>query len=350
MISFWCEVNLNKLNNNIQRIKSKSHKKIMAVVKGNAYGLGADRITEFLEDKVDYFAVATVEESKKIKTSNEILILTPIIYEEDLQHTGDNIIFTVDNKEILRKINKYRKTKIHIYVDMGMNRFGVKPYELNNLVNEIITDYPNILIDGIYMHLHNTKNTKYTLNQIEKFKEIVEPFKESIPNIHCLNSDAVINNDFRELADFTNTIRIGNLIYGYIGQELGYEKIFSYYAKIIKEYRVKKGETIGYGNVFKARKDTLVGVLELGYIDHFGFDIKKKHILVYDILRSVYRHVYQKSNIFYKGKEVKIIGNPSMNNVLIDMEWIAPNSVVELKLQPMWMNTSIPIKYIRFQV
>ena len=184
---FWCEINLDKLDYNVKLIKKNTCKKIIAVVKGNAYGLGIEEITRFLSDKVDTFAVSTMEEALKVQSNKDILILTPLYNFKNINEIVKNIIITIDSEECLHNISNHTKCRIQIYVNTGMNRFGVDPNKFYDLIQEIKSQYKNITIDGIYTHLHNVKDIKYTLKQINHFKSITLPFINDIPNIHCLN-------------------------------------------------------------------------------------------------------------------------------------------------------------------
>ncbi|HBN28533.1 MAG TPA: alanine racemase, partial [Clostridiaceae bacterium] len=102
--NFYLEVNLDNINYNINKIKEKTSKKIMAVVKADAYGLGIEKVTEFLSDKVDAFAVINMEEALKVKSEKDVLILTPELSREDIELIKDNFIITIDNEELLKKI------------------------------------------------------------------------------------------------------------------------------------------------------------------------------------------------------------------------------------------------------
>lgn len=92
MNNFWCEVYLDRLEANIKKIRCSTSKKIMVVIKGNAYGLGIEKISEFLDDKVDSFATAYLQEAQKVKSSKDILILTPEFKTEDFENMKDNYV------------------------------------------------------------------------------------------------------------------------------------------------------------------------------------------------------------------------------------------------------------------
>ena len=132
----------------------------MAVVKADAYGLGIEKVTEFLSDKVDAFAVINMEEALKVKSEKDVLILTPELSREDIELIKDNFIITIDNEELLKKITSIipeKEVRAHIYVDTGMNRFGVKPVDFYSFL-QTVENYKNIKVEGVYTHLNNTED------------------------------------------------------------------------------------------------------------------------------------------------------------------------------------------------
>lgn len=347
MKNFWCEVTLDNIKNNIKKTKELAeNKKIIGVVKGNAYGLGIEKISETLDEFVDLFAVADLEEAMRVQSDKDILLLTPMVTLEDFKSDMENIIFTIDNEEILKNLDKEKTYRVHIYLDTGMNRMGIKPENLDNIVEEINNDFPNINIEGIYSHLHNTKNEKYTINQIETFKKTVEKYIDKIPYIHLMNSSGLLKEEIRKKCDFTNGIRVGNIIYGYDGLNVGYKKAYKYLAKPVNKYFVKKGEYIGYGCSYKAKKDMYVGILGFGNIESFGFSKDIKHNIIYDILKVIYNHIKFRPIIFNGNRGIKILGRANMNSTLIDMEGSSLDDILTIDISPILGDSSIKKVYI----
>ena len=206
MENLYLEVNLYNIDKNIGIIRNiLGNKKFIAVVKGDAYGLGIHKICDFIKEKVDLFGVSDIDEAitlYNIGIENEILILTPIIMKEYFKNPLiEKFTVTIDNREILYFIPKELNINAHIYVCTGMNRKGIKIEELNEFIRYVENNYNNINITGIYTHLHNAKDEKYTLNQIDMFKNAVLKYKGKYL-IHVLNSKGFINKNIRERADF----------------------------------------------------------------------------------------------------------------------------------------------------
>lgn len=344
MRNFWCEINIDNVEYNIKKIREKSNKRLMAVVKGNGYGLGIENITPILNDLVDGFGVSNIEEGLLVKSEKDILILYPELSAEDIELIRDNFIITVDNLEILDKLKATGKSyRVHIYVDTGMNRFGVKPCDLRAFIEAIREEYKNIIIEGIYTHLHNTRDKDYTLKQIESFRNVISDYSGEIENIHLLNSSGFLM--YNENVDFDNWVRLGNVLYGYNSRNYGYKKVFSYKAKPIRVYDLKMGQAIGYGNSYRARKDMRVGILDLGFIDKFGCIFDNRGNIFRDIAKAVYHHIKTKSGISYNGEIIRVLGKPNMNFTLIDMGKIGEDAVFNIELPSVVADSSIPKKY-----
>lgn len=345
-MNIWCEIYKDKLIKNIAIVRGKSQKKLIAVIKSNAYGLGIDAISSILEPLVDSFAVSTLEEALNLNTDKDILVLTPLCVFHDYHSLNKNIILTIDDEKDLSYLASDKNYRVHIYVNSGMNRFGIEPDKLAWFIKHITNNYQNITIEGIYTHLHNAKNTNYTLKQIYKFNECVNPFIDSIPNIHCLNSAAFLNSDLCTAADFTNSIRIGNLLYGYTGQEYGFEQIYSFKSKILKAFKVKKGSTIGYGNGYKAKKDMLIGVIPIGKFHKFHCSVENNKLTLKNLLRIIYRFFKPLNELFYENRPIKIINQPNMDNTLIDASNLNVGDIINIKLSPILADSSITKIYI----
>ena len=344
LTNLWCEIDLAAMAANIDRIRKSTDKKIIAVVKCNAYGLGIEKITGFLDDKVDGFAVSDIDEALKVRSKKPVLILLPGIADEDIQKVKDNFILTIDNAETLEKL-KGKPYTVHILVNTGMNRFGAELKDVDELITMIEDNYPNIAIDGIYTHLSHTGDSKYTMRQIESFRNTVRnhPY---IRNVHVLNSAGFLK--FNE-ADkgYGNCIRVGNLIYGSGADKYGYKKVYSYKARLLSFYEVGKNQYIGYGNRYKTKKRTRVGIVNAGFVHGFSCSRNSGKGLLYSLALAFYRHFKKEELIFYKGKPVEIIGK-CMNYTILNLDNIPADNktVFDIILSPILADAAIPKKYL----
>ena len=262
---------------------------------------------------INYLAVSSLDEAIMIRKYNKTIpvLCTEIIDENLIDIALDNdITLTIDNLDYLKKIN-YKKCKVHIKLDTGMNRLGVKTREeFNNLYNYIKLN-KNIFLEGIYTHFATPgiNDNIYDL-QIKNFKNITKDIDlNTIPIVHLSSSFGLMAHPKIE---FENAVRIGTIIYGYNISLHDYGKSIKEKIKkirdnyLIKKYKispvirninislkpalklksivmeirnVKKGDILGYGKCVIS-KDTKIAILPIGYDDGIGISNENRFVLI----------------------------------------------------------------------
>ena len=304
----YVEVNLDNLKNNVKNIINyyNNYKYYFGVVKGNCYGHGTTYvINELIESGVNYLAVSSLEEAEEARKINKkipILCLEPVRIEYIDICIKNNITITVHDynyaKELInKKINK--NLKIHLKIDSGMNRLGFKEKSELNEIYEELKNKENVEVEGIFTHFATLGiNDKEWDNQLEKFKEITKDIDlKEIPIVHLYKSAAFMNHP---KLDFANGIRLGIGMYGYysnpvyktkgiknklreIKRKISKRKnkisetttqipielksAFKMYSEIIQIKKIKKGEFVGYGDIYRANEDEIIGIMPVGYAD-----------------------------------------------------------------------------------
>lgn len=304
----YVEVNIDNLKNNVKNILNyyNNYEYYFGVVKGNCYGHGTTYVVnELIESGINYLAVSSLEEALEIRKINKkipILSLEPIRLEYIDICIKNNITITVHDynyaKELINKKTD-KKIKIHLKIDSGMNRLGFKEKEqLNEIYNEL-KNKENIEIEGIFTHFATLGiNDKEWDNQLEKFKEITSDINlKEIPIVHLYKSAAFINH---AKLDFANGIRLGIAMYGYYSEPkyntkgiknklraikrkinkrknnisktttklpIELKSAFKMYTEIMQVKQVKKDEFVGYGAMYRAKQDELIGIMPVGYDD-----------------------------------------------------------------------------------
>ena len=304
----YVEVNIDNLKNNVKNIINyyNNYKYYFGVVKGNCYGHGVKNVVnELIDSGINYLAVSSLEEALEIREFNKIipiLCLEPI-HEEFLNICEDNnITITVhdfDYAKNVLKSNIKNKIKIHLKIDSGMNRLGFKiKGELDEIYNEF-KENTKFQIEGIYSHFATLGiNDKEWDNQLEKFKYLTQGINlKEISIVHFAKSAAFINHP---KIDFCNGIRLGIAMYGYysvpqvnkkglknklreIKRSINKRKnnisktttelpielkpAFKMYSEIIQIKRINAGEFVGYGATYRAKEDSIIGIMPVGYDD-----------------------------------------------------------------------------------
>jgi alanine racemase len=154
------QIDLHQLKENVDAIKEKSQRKIIVVVKSNAYRMGDIEVASFLEKHgVQYFGVVDMDEAVRLCEAGikaNILIFNSTQVEEfPLLEQYPNLIPSMNTIEDCRLLatHHFMPIKIHMQVDTGMSRIGFQtPQELVEGL-WYIQNKSHITIEGIYSHI-----------------------------------------------------------------------------------------------------------------------------------------------------------------------------------------------------
>lgn len=313
----FMEVNIDNITSNVKNIikKYNDYKYYIAMVKSNAYGHGMYIINDLIKSGINYFATSSLEEALNIRKYNkEIGILCVEKIELDSLDTAinNNITLTIHEidylKNIIKKTNK--KIKVHIKIDTGMNRLGVNNKDEFNEIVTLINNSKNILLEGLFTHFATPGiNDKFFDIQVSNFKSITSDIDLSkIPMIHLSSSFIVLSHP---KIDFANSIRIGTILYGFdiapkrlsnspknILRKIRNNYLIKKY-KISKTYddvnielkpalklktniiqikHIKKGDKVGYGIQYEAKKDEVIATIPIGYDDGIGINHINRYV------------------------------------------------------------------------
>ena len=368
-------INKNDLRHNINVIKKLAKVdipddngntyKIIGVVKGNGYGLGLIEYSNFLVDNgIETLAIATVEEAielRKAGIKEDILMLSSTSIKSEIQALVDNdIILTIGSKEcadIVKVLSKNidKKIRAHIKIDTGFGRYGFIYSDIRTII-ETIKSLEDISIEGMYSHfsLAYYKNNKWTIEQFNRFMEVVEALKLNninIQTLHICNSPAFLNYPNMHL----NGARIGSAFLGRVDAQsnVGLKKIGKLKCSIEEIKTVPKGFNIGYLNSYKTKKETKIAIIQLGYIEGFNIGTRQDMFRFVDKLRNLSHSIksfFKKQNlkVTINDKKYNIIGKLGMYHMAIDIT----NSDVKigdfayLEVNPLYIDSKIERKYV----
>lgn len=268
-------INKNILISNVKQAKKIcSNCKICAMVKANAYGVGAKTVVKILNDYVDYFGVACFFEAKEIKnlTNKKILIVGPL----EKRKLDCNFSYTCNSVEDLKFVaSQNNAIPVHLKINTGMNRYGIKTIkELKHCLN-IIKDN-NMNLEGVFTHFSTSDEfVDVQFKKFKKFINVVKSFKFN-PIFHCDNSETSFK--FNHKMDM---VRLGHCLY--IGDQKKFNQVVKIVSQVRQINRIKKGEFVGYNKRFVAEKNMLVATVPFGYADGFsvnniGFFLNIKNV------------------------------------------------------------------------
>lgn len=321
----WVEVDLSAISFNLRQIKDMVEPKgakILAVVKDNAYGHGAVEVARVADSiPVHMLGVAGVEEAIELRQAGiklPILAFCCILPEQAPAVVQNDITQTVCDLNICKLLSELavrlgRYVKVHVKVDTGMGRIGVRYDKSAQFVRNIF-QLPHLVVDGIYTHFASADTDPiFTRLQIDRFNKVISELDKMgihIPIKHSANSSAILN--FPE--SYFDMVRPGLAIYGlYPCRELSIKiklkPALSLKTRIVYLKEVPPGWGISYGCTYTTDKPTLIATLAIGYGHGYS------------------RSLSNKGEVLIRGMRANIIGMICMDQCLCDVTHIPGVSI-----------------------
>ncbi len=309
--------------------------KIIAVVKGNAYGLGLVEFTKLLIDNgISFFAVSTIEEALQLREAGikeDILMLSSTAIKEDVKKLVDNhIILTIGSKEDIKVAEevakeKNQKIRAHLKIDTGFGRYGFIYSDRDSMV-EALKGIKNIEIEGTFSHFSvSFFDDKYTKLQFDRFMDVIEVLKMNdikTGMLHICNSSAFIKFPNMHL----NAVRVGSAFLGRIAfrNNLGLKRIAHLEAEVSEVKELPKGFNIGYSNTYTTNKNTKIALIPVGYMDGVNIETGRDMFRWVDKLRYIVRDIkdfFKNQNMYVKigDNKCKVLGRIGTYHVICDI-------------------------------
>lgn len=287
----YMEVNLSCIKKNFQAVKKRVGKdvEVIAVIKGNAYGMGAGPIAWALREAgARFFAVATIDEALELREAgitNSILVLTVPTIADALDFVRYGITATISDLSMARALSQWglhfrKKVPVQIKIDTGLGRSGLLPTCAKQSVAEI-NSMPNLSIDGIYTHFATAhrKDHQFLNEQFRIFKDVTDSMKKQGVQLgirHCCNSSAILS---AEPEKYLDAVRSGAALLGlYVSDEvdrtIDLQFSFEFKSRVTALRRHSKNSSIGYDRAFMLNKDEIVGIIPLGVADGYPCELE----------------------------------------------------------------------------
>lgn len=331
----WAEISLPALRRNFTRVRALAgRRKVMAVVKADAYGHGAVEVASLLEQcGVDWFGVATVEEAIELRAAGvrkPILLLGGIYMSEPAALIEHDLIPTVSSTARLdtyadcaRRLGK--PIEFHLKIDTGMGRLGIPA----NLLDPFLDHWRELdrgcggalRLTGFFTHLASAEDlvATQTEEQLTVFRASLEQLRARGANpawVHVSNSAALLARaDIEE-----NLIRVGALLYGYclpivlpphapLRPLPVFEPALSFKSRVVFLKDHPAGTPLGYSASFFTRRPSRIATLPVGYADGLN------------------RALSNRGDVIVRNGYARIVGNISMDLTLVDVTDIPGVSV-----------------------
>ncbi len=304
------EIDLKKLARNLRKVRTQVGEQpaLLAILKANAYGHGAVKIGQFIEENnlAQWFGVASVEEGIILRENGlktPILVLGSIYPFEAFEYAlTHNLAVTVASMEAAQQICQIaeklgKKAVCHVKQETGMGRTGMRRGGTMKVL-EFLHKNPHAVLDGLYSHLSSVEtDPQFTEQQIGYLRDTLTGLKLkniSVPHVHIAASAAIVA---RPDAHYT-LVRPGHSMYGL---ENGYEPILSLKTRVVYVKDIPAGFSISYNRSFIATHPMKVATLPLGYGDGYM------------------RALSNKAQVLIRGQRCRVLGNITMDMCMVDI-------------------------------
>ena len=302
------EINLKNLLKNYQTLqKIAPHAIAAAVVKDDAYGLGAYRVAQYLYDKGGcrcFFVAHGVEGEivRKVAPEAQIYVLQGIGEDSLESFKSSNLIPVISSLEMLEfwKKNRFSDMKAMINIETGLNRLGFREKELENLSPE-----DKNLFDCVMSHLACGDEKDHFMNahQLSNFKRLKKKFFPNLRASLSASDGTFLGENFQ-----FDIVRLGAALYGINTapyRENQMLPVVTLKAPVLQIADLPKGDFVGYSATYRAASERKIAIVSIGYGD------------------GVPRSLSNVGKIFFpRGKklfEARIIGRISMDNIICDV-------------------------------
>ncbi len=312
----WVEINLDSIAHNVSEFRQNipQDKKILGIVKADAYGHGAVMVAPImLASGVDMLGVASIDEGLDLRKENincEILVVGAVpVWSFEIACENDISISVFSEKHIDACKQAYERTgikpKVHIKLDTGMNRIGLEPDDAIEFIKKV-QNLDFIDLKGIFTHLANAEIVSETKHQFDIWNKIISSVNTEGLLLHILNTAGSMTYDID-----SNMVRIGISLYGLypdLAQNVKFKpelkQAIGLKGRITNIHTMKQGEGISYGYSYRADKDIKVATIPIGYAD--------------GVPRVLSNKIYGEIN----GVKVKQIGNITMDQMMFDISGV----------------------------
>lgn len=316
----WVELDRSAIKTNYETFRGmlKKPTRLMSVVKSNAYGHGLVPFAQEVSKLgVDWLGVDSFEEALELRKAGikkPIMVFgytSPAYFPLALKK---NISVTISSISSLLAISKMKKSpKIHIKADTGLSRQGFLLEQMDEVL-KILKKNKNINLEGVYSHFaigEDPKGKDYTDKQVEIYLKWVEALQSAgyKPLRHiCATSSTMMYPEYH-----FDMVRVGIGMYGLwpsretkeaVGRKYKLTPVLSWKAIMSEIKNLKKSTKVGYDLTEELKRDSTIAIVPVGYWHGYP------------------RLLSRKGTLSVEGKEAKVLGNVSMDMIMIDVTGI----------------------------
>ena len=301
------------VRSNLQILKDRAGSAVLwAVLKGDGYGLGLVQMAAICREAgVTHFAVTEVSEVSRLRAGGfqdcDILMLRPTADAGELtQLLNLGAILTVSSQNDAAVLNGVAEklgmqAQVHIKIDTGMNRIGVRTEEELSAVLDVAAKCPHVRITGALTHFAtaDVPESDFGGEQIARFERMTALMRARGLNFerHAAASAAAV----RYPQARYDRVRAGIVMYGIdpLGQ-LDVRPALRWTTRVSYVKTIESGDTVSYGRRFTAARPTRIATLPVGYADGYR------------------RSFSNRAQVLLHGRRVPVVGSVCMDQVMVD--------------------------------
>lgn len=289
-------VNLEAIRQNVRTLKSflTNGTTVIAVVKADGYGHGETEVARVaFEAGAEMVSVATPDEAVRLRMagiSGDILVMGPSPVSFAEKAAALNIAVTVSDANwlqiaILENKSFDNPLKIHVKIDSGMGRIGLRDAEALQLLKSVTESSEHVVVDGIFTHFAcaDEEQPDKTQEQFSVFMGLVNSLPEKPRLVHVSNSAATLL--YPEYA--LDAVRFGIGLYGiapseFVAGRLPFqlEKAFTLESELAFVKLLPKGKAISYGGTYETVGNEWIGTIPIGYADGLRRGLRGQEVLI----------------------------------------------------------------------
>jgi alanine racemase len=313
----FVEIDLGALRRNYRALKGAAGAAdMMAIIKADAYGHGAVAVSRALvEEGCRHFGVATIGEARELrqaKLDGRIYLLGGFFAEQAREIVALGVVPLVFDAALIAPLDAAanaldrKHVSIHLKIDTGATRLGVMPEELARVVSEL-RRAGRLRLEGACTLLANAGDptSPITDTQLAVFKKALEVLGVAglAPLIiHVANSAALV---LREDSRFT-LVRPGLALYGLppvaaVREKIDLAPVMTFKTRLMQLKRVPAGSGVSYGHTFITARESLIGVLPVGYADGYR------------------RGLQHGGEVLIRGRRAPVVGAVCMDLAMVDL-------------------------------
>ncbi|HET9493268.1 MAG TPA: alanine racemase [Chloroflexia bacterium] len=292
--------------------------RVMAVVKADGYGLGAQWVSmAAIEGGASWLGVACVDEGIQLRRAGytgPLLVMSYVPPEEAAAAVAHRLTLVLHNartgyalvREAERRGLGPGSVAVHVKVDTGLGRFGCMPHELSPLLDEL-RRLPAIRAEGLMTHFADadSPDLSFAREQLRLFNQLraeAEARGHTFDLVHAANSAAAISLPESRL----DMVRVGILLSGHVPSahlagDLDLRPAIRLTARLARVFEAPEGYCVGYGRTWRAPCPSLVGLVPVGYADGYS------------------RQISNRGQVLVKGVRCPVVGRVSMDQIGVDL-------------------------------